>query len=133
MWIWRLVHDHKFVFIGENGKFEETVFLNESNCFDNGTSKLYHEYSDYITNWADTIILFYFIYSTILLVLSYQKQIDKDISISSLVPWYYYPVQFLYQTALSYPLGVTAQYWMVYWSLPDEITFLTIHTHGIIS
>ena len=67
LWVWRLVHNYQTNYIGEDGKYNETVIFNETDCFDNGTLKFYHEYSDYFTNWGDTIILFYLIYSTILL------------------------------------------------------------------
>ena len=74
-WIWRLVFNYQTVYIGQDGKYNESVFFNESNCFDNGTVKLYHEYSDFFTNWGDTMILFYLIYSTILLGLAYQSRL----------------------------------------------------------
>ena len=64
----------------------------------------YNEYSDYLTNWADTLNLFYLTYSTVLILLTYNSY-DK---LEEKAPWYYYISQLLLELAMTVAILITA-------------------------
>merc|ERR1712228_923249 len=70
------------------------------------------QYSDFLTNWNDTIIFLHLLYHLILLVSGI-----KNTNLDDPAPWYYYVHQLLYELALVLALLVTLVNYLV---LEDE-------------
>merc|ERR1712039_659120 len=82
-------------------------------------------YSDYLTNWGDTIILIYLIFTLGVIFHEFlrkkdenQNEISKQDETDNLMtyyeepaPWYYYVCQLLYEIAFSAALFITSQYY----------------------
>ena len=109
MWIWRLWDFHTNY--PENRNYP-------AGRFSNGT----REYSDYLTNWNDTIVMLYLGYSMILIFsnLSWSKVDDP-------APWFYYISQLLYQFAL---VNSTLIIIVTYILLPHIADNATGHIHA---
>jgi len=70
-----------------------------------------HWYSDYLTNWNDTIVLLYFVLSSIcVLAHCYTGKWDEKY-LDEPAPWYYYFVQLLHEIAAIQSTMVTFLYW----------------------
>ena len=96
------------------------------------------EYPDYLTNWGDTIIMLYLLYSTLLAIrifyLEYRRK-TGDIGKATMhfsengVKWYYFPAQILFELAAVFALLIT----ILYYGLMDggDNDILSIHPHVI--
>lgn len=61
-------------------------------------------YSDYMTNWNDTLIMMHLLFSLVLIVIHFFHKFDK---LNDAAPWYFYVHQLLFEFALVLALIVT--------------------------
>ena len=123
LWSWRLVDFH---ILAPAAKWE----LNK-----NYTRT--REYSDYLTNWGDTLIMLYLLYSTFLAIRLFYLKSRKDfgdIGDATMafgerrLKWYYFPAQILLEIAANLALLITILYFGLMGG-GDLTDILNIHPH----
>jgi len=81
-------------------------------------------YNDFLSNWNDTIILFYLIYSMIIVAVHFRWN-----NLSDKAPWYFYIIQLVQEIALTNSTLVTVIFWILL-SKPEHLSSPeTIHPH----
>ena len=88
------------------------------------------EYSDYMTNWGDTMIMLYLTYSTILAILLFcrDKSTDTSTSKGGPVKWYYLPAQILFEVATIHAFLITILYFVLLGG-GDLTDHMNVHAH----
>ena len=124
LWSWRLVD---FYILSPAENWEEDKNFTRT-----------REYPDYLTNWGDTIIMLYLLYSTPLAIrifyLEYRRK-TGDIGTATMdfsqngVKWYYFPAQILFELAAVFALLITILYYGLMGGGDNDI--LNIHPHVI--
>ena len=124
LWSWRLVD---FYILSPAENWEEDKNFTRT-----------REYPDYLTNWGDTIIMLYLLYSTLLAIrifyLEYRRK-TGDIGTVTMgflengVKWYYFPAQILFELAAVFALLITILYYGLMGGGNNDI--LDIHPHVI--
>ena len=125
LWSWRLVD---FYILSPAEKWEEDKNYTRT-----------REYPDYLTNWGDTLIMLYLLYSTLLAVRIFYleaRKVSGDIGKATIgysehgIKWYYFPAQILFEIAANLALLITILYFGLIGG-GDLTDILNIHPHII--
>ena len=125
LWSWRLVD---FYILSPAEKWEKNKNYTRT-----------REYPDYLTNWGDTLIMLYLLYSTLLAVRIFyleSRKVSGDIGkatrgFSELgIKWYYFPAQILLEIASVLALLITILYFGLIGG-GDLTDILNVHPHII--
>ena len=125
LWSWRLVD---FYILSPAEKWEEDKNYTRT-----------REYPDYLTNWGDTLIMLYLLYSTLLAVRIFyleSRKVSGDIGkatrgfLETEIKWYYFPAQILLEIAAVLALLITILYFGLIGG-GDLTDILNVHPHII--
>jgi len=108
-----------------------TMVQLDKRAYSNETSPFYgKKYTDFLTNWNDTIILMYLLYSLIIVATNYGWK-----SLSEKAPWYYYIVQLGQEIALVTAVFVTFFFWFLLGKTHEFALYIklpeSIHAHAM--
>ena len=102
----------------------------------------HREYSDYLTNWGDTLIFLYLLYSTLLVfhgTWSIQRLIHCSVFYierkygtlpgGNVAKWFHYIAQVLFEISLSFAVVITLLYFIFFGNEWDGTDATNIHPH----
>lgn len=96
------------------------------------------EYPDYLTNWGDTLVMLYLLYSTVLAIRIFYLEsrvssgdtgkATMSFASGNGVKWYYFPAQILFEIAATTAILITILYFGIMGG-GDMSDILAVHSH----